>query len=383
MVKSAALALAFVLSTSTTAAQGFGTWDVAAQLMYSPSTSSPNGFFGALTPGVTQSALAIRATTDLLRIGPLRLRYSAQLLPVITLAGVERYERLTSDDISTVYVLDGTTRAYGVGFVPLGLDLSAAIHPRVRLQVGAGAGITRFNQHIPVAGGRQRNFTAGATRHAVEAHLEWCHGVGESGHRQPPAVRRYELARSRAEVAAPNVTQRIGCGVSEAMPPSSRRPASAMHNQPSDASSEAIMTRERTCSRILSATLLSVTLSGCVIWPVEHQHYPRINGLLLSGSTPMRGVTMSTCTRGQAPRPRFASTVTDSAGRFTLERQRRRAYVTGIFGDPLYQICLQAAPQARELAWTKQTIGIFPDSLTLKCILDDTALQCSEVRSLP
>jgi Lipid A 3-O-deacylase (PagL) len=159
MVKSVSLTLAVVLSAPNAAAQSLGTWDLAAQLMHSPTTSTPNGFFGALTPGVTQSALAIRATTDLLRIGPVRLRYSAQLLPFMTLNGVERYERIKSEQ-STLYVLGGQTRAYGIGFVPLGLDLSAAIHPRVRLQAGAGAGITRFNQHVPVAGGRQRNFTA-------------------------------------------------------------------------------------------------------------------------------------------------------------------------------------------------------------------------------
>jgi hypothetical protein len=156
-----------------------------------------------------------------------------------------------------------------------------------------------------------------------------------------------------------------------------------MHNSSFDASGKAIMTRERTCMRVLSTALLSVTLSGCIIWPTEHQQYPRITGQLLSGSAPLRGVTMSTCTRGQAPRPRFESTVTDSAGRFTLKRQRRRAYVTGIFGDPVYQTCLQATRDARDLAWTKQTIGVFPDSLTVKCMLDDTSLQCTEVRSLP
>jgi Lipid A 3-O-deacylase (PagL) len=159
MVMRTLLSAALALLATNADAQSSGSWDLGAQLMHSPSTSTPNSFFGALTPGVSQSALAIRASTDLLRLGRIRLRYSAQLLPLLTLNGVERYERIKANE-STLYVLSGQTRAYGIGIVPIGLDISADITPRVRVQAGAGAGVTRFNQHVPVAGGRQRNFTA-------------------------------------------------------------------------------------------------------------------------------------------------------------------------------------------------------------------------------
>jgi hypothetical protein len=57
-------------------------------------------------------------------------------------------------------VVNGKTSAYGIGLVPIGLDLAVDVARRVRFQVGAGAGIYRFSQHIPLAAGRQRNFSA-------------------------------------------------------------------------------------------------------------------------------------------------------------------------------------------------------------------------------
>lgn len=134
-------------------------WELGAQFMSSPAASRPDLFFGGQASGIGQTALAIRASTDLLRIGPVRLRYSAQLLPLIRLTNVERYTTV-GDAESRLYVLSGRTTAYGVAFVPLGLDMSVPLGTRVRFQVGAGAGISRFSQHVPVAGGRQRNFTA-------------------------------------------------------------------------------------------------------------------------------------------------------------------------------------------------------------------------------
>lgn len=140
-------------------AQSSREWELGAQVMSSPAASAPDLFFGGQAAGIGQTAVAIRASTDLLRLGPVRLRYSAQLLPLIRLTNVERYTSV-GDAESRVYILSGRTAAYGVGFVPLGLDISVPLGSRIRFQVGAGAGISRFSQHVPVAGGRQRNFTA-------------------------------------------------------------------------------------------------------------------------------------------------------------------------------------------------------------------------------
>lgn len=140
-------------------AQATGIWEISTQMMYSPNASTPGSVFGGQSSGVSQSAVAVRATTDLLRLGALRLRYSAQLLPAIRLGDVEQYARLEAGGPPT-YILAGTRSAYGIGFVPLGLDLAAHLGPRARLQVGAGVGIAGFTQHVPFAGSRRRNFTA-------------------------------------------------------------------------------------------------------------------------------------------------------------------------------------------------------------------------------
>lgn len=140
-------------------AQGVASWDLSAQLMHSPRASRPNDVFGAQTAGITQSALAIRASTDLLRIGAVRIRYAAQVLPAIRLRNVERYARFQTD-VATAYVVSAGAHATGIGLVPIGLELSADLPRRARIQIGAGAGIAWFTQNVPVAAARQRNFTA-------------------------------------------------------------------------------------------------------------------------------------------------------------------------------------------------------------------------------
>ena len=77
----------------------------------------------------------------------------------IRLGGVERYEILRSGE-TTTYVLGGSTTSYGFGLVPIGLDVAADVSSRVRLQLGVGAGIARLSTHVPVAGSRNRAFSA-------------------------------------------------------------------------------------------------------------------------------------------------------------------------------------------------------------------------------
>ena len=150
----ASLALA-----SAAAAQTVGAWDIAPQLMTTLAGSTPNSVFGGQATGVTQSALSIRASTDLLNAGRVHLRYAAQLLPIVYLRGVEQYSELPATG-SRLYVVNGKTSAVGVGLVPVGLDLAVDVTRRVRFQIGVGAGVYRFSQHIPLAAGRQRNFSA-------------------------------------------------------------------------------------------------------------------------------------------------------------------------------------------------------------------------------
>lgn len=150
-----------VVIPSALSAQRNAAWELGLQVMSSPDVSKRDLWFGGQIEGIRQSAVALRASTDLLHLGPVRLRYSAQLLPVAMLSGTERYQKLSGDG-RTIYVLGGVTRSIGVGLVPVGLDLGVDLGSRLRAQVGGAAGIMRFSQNIPVAGARQRNFTAEA-----------------------------------------------------------------------------------------------------------------------------------------------------------------------------------------------------------------------------
>ena len=140
-------------------AQTTGSWELGADVMQSAATSRPGAFFGGQSGGIGESALSLRATADLLRVGAFRLRYAGQFLPVIRLSGVEQYGTLTTS-VSTFYVITGRGPAYGVGLVPLGLDLEGRFSRRVQLGVGAGVGIAAFSRHVPVAASRRRAFTA-------------------------------------------------------------------------------------------------------------------------------------------------------------------------------------------------------------------------------
>lgn len=150
---------AALLCATAVHAQSIGTWEIAVHGMSTTSPSIKDGFFGGQAAGVSQVALGLRASTDLVRLGRVRVRYSAQLIPLMRVSHVERYERLTSSAVTT-YVLTGTTNAYGAGFTPLGLDLGIDLGHHLRIQGGAAAGVSRFTQHIPLAAGRQRNFSA-------------------------------------------------------------------------------------------------------------------------------------------------------------------------------------------------------------------------------
>ncbi len=148
-----------LLSGRAVGAQTSGTWELSAELLQSVRASRPNPVFLGQATDIGESALSLRASTTLVRLGPVRLHYVAQVLPLVRLSGVERYGTLATS-VSTFYVITGRAPAWGIGVVPLGLDLDARLGRRVRLGVGAGAGIAGFSQHVPVAASRQRAFTA-------------------------------------------------------------------------------------------------------------------------------------------------------------------------------------------------------------------------------
>lgn len=155
----AAAMLGLCVAPQLVPAQARSNWDLSVEAMASPTGSKPGFFFGGQVSGVRQTTLAMRASTDLIAVGPVHVRYTAQLLPVMVLSHVERYELLESAD-RTIYVLSGSGNVYGVGASPIGLQLAVDLGSRVQAQVGTAVGIAVFTQHVPSAGGARRNFSA-------------------------------------------------------------------------------------------------------------------------------------------------------------------------------------------------------------------------------
>lgn len=156
----ALLAITMLGSAAPLRAQDSGAWQVGFDMLQSASGSRPGNVFSGQMRGVREQAVALRLSTSLARLGAVRLRYTAQVVPYQAMRGVERYTAFANGDTVTAYILQGYTTARGAGVVPLGLDLGVALGPRVLVSAGAGVGIAAFTQHVPVAGSRQRAFTA-------------------------------------------------------------------------------------------------------------------------------------------------------------------------------------------------------------------------------
>jgi len=140
-------------------AQETSPWALGVDLLHSGTGSRPGQVFQGATRGVGESAVALRAATTLARLGPVRLQYVAQLLPLVRVTGVESATALQGR-LQQIFVLGDAAPAYGIGAVPLGLDLATQLGTRVRVSSGAGVGIATFSRNVPVAASRQRVFTA-------------------------------------------------------------------------------------------------------------------------------------------------------------------------------------------------------------------------------
>ena len=101
--------------------------------------------------------------------GGLELAYDFQFLPLVFSHG-------TADENLRVALCEGTrycattsnlspwtTRAYGIGVLPLGFTALVPIVPHVRFQLRAAAGAVRLSQPVPVLEGRKFNFVAEAS----------------------------------------------------------------------------------------------------------------------------------------------------------------------------------------------------------------------------
>lgn len=157
-------------------------WEFGLQVATAPASRN-GGWFGGQAAGATQSSLTLLATRDLVRVGPVALRWVAQLDPLVRLGDVEAYTAIPGS-FGPIYVLGGTTTAWGVVLVPLAIAGEVAPASRVRLNASTGVGVAAFSRNVPTAAGRQRNFIAQVEASALvrigraqwlEGGLRWRH----------------------------------------------------------------------------------------------------------------------------------------------------------------------------------------------------------------
>jgi hypothetical protein len=128
----------------------------------------------------------------------------------------------------------------------------------------------------------------------------------------------------------------------------------------------------RAVIRPVVCACVSVTLlSGCIIWPVQQQTYPEIDGLVLAAdSTPLGSAVVDRCSAATPV------AVADSSGHFVLPRHTERRWITGLIGDPVYRYCVRVQAGAVTQSWTRSYIGYWPRTERLRCTLGADRLQC-------
>lgn len=120
--------------------------------------NSPVSQLLGITPGRDHLFLGLQATTEILRLGPLRASYAVQLLPLVVISG--RSAPLDYDgEESGRGLLPGPDRAYAVGASPFGFEIATATDRRVAVYGATAAGGLIFTRPFPVPEARQFNFT--------------------------------------------------------------------------------------------------------------------------------------------------------------------------------------------------------------------------------
>ncbi len=132
-----------------------GPWQIGAFI--GSARNSPNdGVLGTI-PHRDHLMLGVQAGTPVLRIGPVRVSYIAQLLPVF----------IVSDRAAPAYnpYLDANglprlaQRAYAFGVSPFGLEIASPVARRVSVFAATAGGALIFSHSFPDVTGRRTNFT--------------------------------------------------------------------------------------------------------------------------------------------------------------------------------------------------------------------------------
>jgi hypothetical protein len=121
--------------------------------------NSPGGDHLGTTTGRNHLFLGIRATTSILRVGPVTIAYAAEFLPAVVVWPNPTYATVDIGLGLTVQVNRDTAPVWGVGVTPLGLEAQVAVHRNWRAFAAGGVGCVQFTRSVPVANARAFNYT--------------------------------------------------------------------------------------------------------------------------------------------------------------------------------------------------------------------------------
>jgi len=117
--------------------------------------------------------LGLQAGTTVLRLGPVRLNYVAQLLPIVRITDRTAADFDSFLDAAGIPRIPG--RAYAVGIAPFGLEITSPAERRVSAFLSSAGGGLLFTKSFPDVTGRRTNFTleAGGGFRVRVGHAQW------------------------------------------------------------------------------------------------------------------------------------------------------------------------------------------------------------------
>lgn len=148
-----------------------GTWQFGAYVA-SARTSPNNGALGTI-PDRDHLMLGLQAGTTVLRLGPVRLNYIAQLLPVVRIT--DRRAREFDQVLDDAGIDRLPVRVYAVGLAPFGLEVTSPAEKRVSAFLSSAGGALLFTRSFPDVTGQRTNFTleAGSGIRVRVGHSQW------------------------------------------------------------------------------------------------------------------------------------------------------------------------------------------------------------------
>ena len=152
-------------------ARDAGVWQFGAYV--ATARSSPNNGALGTIPDRDHLIIGLQAGTTVLRLGPVRLSYVAQVLPMVRITDRKARDFDASLDAAGIARIPG--RAYAVGLVPFGIEVTSPAEQRVSAFLSSAGGGLLFTTSYPDVTGRRTNFTleAGGGFRVRLGHSQW------------------------------------------------------------------------------------------------------------------------------------------------------------------------------------------------------------------